>query len=490
MGLGQLYPQVDWTYELQALGVNADISGAPTILVGPSEEVYFAFSAKGAVGILPAVSQYQIVIGCVSASGTLQWLFRDPQLVSTATDSQPVLVLGSDGEMYVAFTTTGSVPGRTNAALLPSFCGGCGTFAGPEDLVVARINGTTAGTPVVAWVIQDISINSCSREQGARILFDSYANRLLLAYTTTGSTICAARVGSPNVVIASLDPITGGLSWAHQAANLNSSGQNGPPSLAVDAAGGIYAAYTVTAQVSGGGTFVGSQQVEIVKLVAGGSPFAVTREWILSATTQINPSAVSVSATPSLTVDIIRNRLYVAFTTTGIVPGGSIPTPAPVSNLVVASVQTTGQLNWMQETPFFNEPQYRYSHIFSPAVTLDVNGNLYVAARCTQVSTGQGMITVFKLNADTGISGWAFQNGVLYRAYLPAINSADSPNTAFRVGADYSPPAIGIRSGHLYVAFVNQDSNQFQLVALSQIHRYTDITAFQYMRDVTSICCK
>jgi hypothetical protein len=286
-----------------------------------------------------------------------------------------------------------------------------------------------------------------------------------------------------------LDPATGGLTWAYQAGDLNSPGQNGPPSLAVDAAGAIYAAYSITAQVSGGGTFVGSQQVEVVKLVAGGSPFAVTRQWILSSISSLNPSTVSVTGSPSIVLDASRNRLYIAFTTTGIVPGGSIPSPPPVSNLVLGSVQTTGQLNWLQENPFFNEPQYRYSHVFSPAVTLDNYGNPYIAALCRQASTGQGMIVMFKLNADTGVSGWAFLNGTLYRAYLPAINSTDSPNTVFRVGANYSPPAIAIRTGHLYVAFVNQDSERFQMVALDQINRYRDVTAFEYIRDYTSICC-
>jgi outer membrane protein assembly factor BamB len=188
-------------------------------------------------------------------------------------------------------------------------------------------------------------------------------------------------------------------------------------------------------------------------------------------------------------LDTTRNRLFVAFTTTGIVPGGSVPSPAPVSNLVVASIQTTGQLNWLQETPFFNEPQYRYSHIFRPTVTLDTFGSLYVAAQCTQLSTGQGMIAMFKLHPDTGVTAWAYTNSTLYRAYLPAINSVDTPNTAFRVGANYTAPAIGIQSGYLYVAFVNQDSDCFQLVALGQIQRYADITAFMYMRDKTSICC-
>ncbi len=489
MSFSLLYPRVDWTYNLQATGVSADISGVPSIIVGPSDEVYFAFSAKGIVGSLAAVSTYQIVIGCVSATGTLQWLFRDPQLVSNSTDSTPSLALGSAGELYVAFKTVGAVPGKINGLNSPSFCGGCGTYQGPEDIVVARINSAVSGTPTVAWVLQDLSINSCSNESQPRLLYDSYSNRLLITYVSSGAIICAIRVGSPNIIVVSLDPVSGGLSWAFQSNDMNSIGQNTSPSITTDPAGSVYVAYTTTAQVLGGGAFVGSQCVEVIKLTASGAPLTINRDWILSAVSSVNPTASSVNETPYIAYDATKNRLFLTFITNGTVPGGN-KLPAVTNSIVFASINpTSGSLNWLSQAPFYNEGSYRYNSIANPILTIDPNGVPYVVARAIQDSTGQGMIFMYRLNPDNGSSGWIYFNGLItYRAYLPAINSSESPNTAYRVGANYSAPWIAIRSGNLYVGFINEDSNTFHLLGLRQVQRFQDVTAFEYMRDFTGIC--
>ena len=106
------YPRPDWTATVSS---NLDISGAPAIVVGPNDVVYFAVSAKGIFGTLADTTTYDIVVGCMSGSGVLQWLFRDPQLVSGAGDTQPALALGNGGELYLAFITPGAIPGRSNA---------------------------------------------------------------------------------------------------------------------------------------------------------------------------------------------------------------------------------------------------------------------------------------------------------------------------------------------------------------------------------------
>ncbi len=489
MSFALLYPRVDWTYNLQATGVFADISGVSSIVVGPSDEVYFAFSAKGTVGSLTEVSTYQIILGCVSATGILQWLFRDPQLVSNSTDSTPSLVLGTAGELYVGFKTVGAVPGKINGLNAPSFCGGCGVYQGPEDIVVARINSAVAGTPVVAWVVQDLSINSCSNESLPRLVYDSYSNRLLITYISSGAIICASRVGSPNVIVISLDPGTGGLSWAYQSNEMNSIGQNTAPSVTTDPTGSIYVAYTTTAQVLGGGTFVGSQCVEVIKITPTGSPLTINRDWILSSVSNINPTTSSINETPYIVYDSSKNRLFLTFITDGTVPGGN-KLPLVTNSIVFASINpTSGALNWLRQEPFYNEGTYRYSSIANPVLTIDPNGVPYVVARAIQASTGQGMIFMYRLDPESGATGWIYYDGLItYRAYLPAINSGETPNTAYRAGANYAEPWIAIRSGNLYVGFVNQDTETFQLVGLRQVQRFQDITAYEYMRDYTGIC--
>lgn len=490
MAFSLLYPRVDWTYQLQAIGLNADISGDPSIIVGLSDEVYFAFSAKGTISALPFVGSYQIVVGCINSTGVLQWLFRDPQLVSSSTDSQPGLALGTSGELYLTFVTVGAVPGKVNGLNAPSFCGGCGTSQGPEDIVTARINGAISGTPVVTWVVQDLSINSCSIETRPRILYDFFSNRLLLTYTSSGAIICAVKVGSINIIVTCLDPTSGGLVWVHQSNSMNAGGNNRDPSITVDSTGGVYIAYTVTNTVFGGGIVPsGAQNVEVIKITASGAPLFINRDWILSGVNNVNPVLTSINSTPTTIFDSVNNRLFLSWVTTGIVPDGSNPY-SPFSSIVFASINgTNGVLNWLKQSPIHNEGSYRYSSISQPTFTMDVNGVPYVAARAVQDLTGDGMIFMYRLDPVSGNSGWIYyQSSITVRAYLPAINSVDTPNTAFCTGANYSAPWISIRSGNLYVAFVNQDTETFQLVGLRQVQRFQDVTAFEYMRDYTGIC--
>jgi hypothetical protein len=490
MAFNLLYPRVDWTYQLQATGIAADISGTPGLVVGPADEVYFAFSSRGTVGNLPSVGTYQIVVGCVNSTGVVQWIRRFPQLVSNSVDSQPGLALGNTGELYITFVTIGALPGKVNGLNAPSFCGGCGASQGPEDIVVARINGAVAGIPSVAWVVQDLSINSCSVETRPRILYDSFLNRLLLTYTSSGAIICQVKVGSLNVVVNCLDPISGGNVWVFQSNLVNSGGFNQDPSVAVDSAGGVYIAYTTTNQVIGGAVVPpGAQNVEVIKITASGSPLVINRNWILSSINNVNPVGGTINSNPTIAFDTINNRLFLAWITTGIVPGGSNPY-LPNPSIVFASINgTTGILNWLKQSPVYNEGSYRYSSISLPIFTLDVNGVPYVAASAVQDITGEGMIFMYRLDPLNGNSGWIyFQSSIAVRAYLPAIDSADTPNTAFRVGANYSGPWISVRSGNLYVAFVNQDTETFQLVGLRQVQRYQDITAFDYMNNFTGIC--
>jgi hypothetical protein len=474
------YPRPDWTATVAS---NLDISGAPSIVIGADDVVYFAVSTTGTFGTLAPSSTYDVVVGCMSGSGVLQWLFRDPQLVSGAGDTQPSLAIGNGGELYLAFVTPGAIPGRSNAADVPSLCGSCGATAGRQDIVLARIDGAPTGTPIVAWRVQDAYLNSCNNETAPRLHFDKLGNQLFLIYQTSGATLCNVSIGSPNIVLVAFDP-TGYLTWSYQDDMLNAAGSNEFPAITTDGIGGVYLAYTHTTAVSGGGVMQGSKDVEVIRLHVEGSPVRVVRDWILSAGTIINSPGVNDQ--PHIVCDPVRNFVYLAFTATEAVPGGE--KTAAISDIVFASFKADGTLLWLLQKQEFNEATYRYKSVDHPMLALDSNGALFSAAHAITDSTNDDMLLMIKINPGTQ-QGWYFRVTIaeVYRSYIPAANFT-TPFQAVTATSPYSAPVVAVNTGHLYVGFVRQNISTFYLVGLLQVLNYQEFTAQQYMRSFTAIC--
>jgi hypothetical protein len=475
------YPRPNWT---AALSSTVDISGAPCLVVGPNDSVYFAVAATGIFGTLPVTSTYDIILGCYAGDGTLRWLFRDPSLVTGTNDSQPQLVLGLSGEAYLAFVTPGAIPGRTNGADVPSLCGNCGATAGRQDIVLARLDGISPTTPpTVTWRVQDAYLNSCNNETALRLHFDHVGNQLFLVYQSSGATLCNVALGTPNIVLVVFAP-AGYLIWSYQGNLLNSTGSNTAPSVATDGIGGVYLAYAHTTAVSGGGGMQGVQDVEVVRLRTEGTPLRVVRDWILSATTTINSPGTN--ADPYIVADTMRNIVYLAFTATQTVPGGQ--KTATGSDIVFASITSTGTVNWLLQKSEYNEVTYRYSSIDHPILSLDQYGNVFMAAHAVNQNTGQDQIVMIKINPGTQM-GWYFRVDIanVYRSYIVAADYV-TPFQAVQATSPFSVPGIAIYAGQLYVGFVQYATATQHIVGLAQTLNYLEYTAQEYMRSFTGIC--
>jgi hypothetical protein len=460
-----------------------DYVGNPSIVVGPSDFVYFAVACRGVVGALPNIPTYGVVVGCVNSSGGLEWAIRDSRLVSGSNDTQPSLVIGLSGELYLAFVTPGAVLGRSNATDVPSLCGGCGATAGRDDIVLARIDGATAGTPSVAWVVQDAYLNSCNNENRVRLHYDGAGERLFIAYQCSGATLCNVAVGTSNIVVVCFN-VAGYLTWSYQGDLLNGTGANDLPCVATDSLGGVYIAYTITAPVQGG-ALQGTKDVEVIRLHTEGTPLRVERDWILSGLTTINSAGVN--DFPYIVCDTVRNQVYLGFSATQAVPGG-VKT-ATGSDLVLVSITSSGAVSWILQTADLNEITYRYASIDTLSLALDRNGALFVAGHAVNESTGNSQVVMYRINPGAEVSDWYYRTSLsqVYRAYIPASSFAP-PFTLLTATTTFSAPAITIYGGHLYVAFVDYGTATFYIGGLQQVPNYLDYTAQQYIRRFTSIC--
>jgi hypothetical protein len=472
------YPDPIWQASIPA---SVDLSGAPSVLVGPNDIAYWAVSSRGSFSTV-STSKHAILLGAHDKNGTLLWTLQDPALYSNSADTQPKLAIGSEGELYVVYTTTGSTPGNKNMENVFSICGSCSLLKGPEDIVVARIN-IAENVPTVAWVLQDSTLNSCARETAPSIVFNMATNQLVLSYQSTGSTLCTARVGSPNIVLVAITP-SGGLAWALQNDLLNSKQQNGTPSITYDNDGNIYLAYTITGVVPGG-TFLGVKDVEVVRIHPEGSPVNMIRDWILSASFTL--STPLLDKDPAIVCDRDRNLLYVAFCTNGTVTGGTHSNA--ITDLVLTAFTTSGQHLWSFQSPEINEASYEYTSIDNPSLALDSNGNVYVACHAISIG-GKDMILLFRFESNSPTTSWLFTCGYkTYRAYVPAGLQGSPRSISFVTSGSYSPPSLAIQEGNLYLAFNEFSSTDvFYLTALRQQYPFEDTTAFGYMLDYVGAC--
>jgi hypothetical protein len=229
------------------------------------------------------------------------------------------------------------------------------------------------------------------------------------------------------------------------------------------------------------------EDVEIIRLHVEGSPLRVERDWVLSANAVVNAGSGASNTDPAIAVDSSRSALYVSFSTTGVVPGGT--KTATISDIVFASIDTrTGALNWLEQKADYNEVSYRFNSVDSIVMTLNQYGALFIAAHAVD-SAGNQMIVMYRLDPPTGDSAWYFRVTIadVYRAYVPA-SAFTPPFTAVTATAVFSPPTISVWAGHLYVGFSQYNIQTLYIVGLNEVDNFLEFTAQQYIRAFTSIC--
>jgi hypothetical protein len=482
----QFYPEPLWKTEQIA---SLDVSGAPIHTVGPDGNLYFAISTRGTFGTLTdSYPKTGITLGAMSPTGTLLWSFRHPSLYTGVGDGNPALVFGEAGELYVAFLTTGAVPGRWNMADVVNLCGPCGTFAGRKDIVVSRIDGALQGTPRVTWRIQDANINSCSDETLPFLMYDSYGKRLLVAYQCVGSVLCGnnivtdpegpaifqidrdTRVGSPTIVVSGFD-VSGRRLWTYQDPTLNGPGQNTSPQVAVDRDGHVYVAYCVT-QRPGSSQPLPTRSIELVRFRAV-QPYPNVgvvgiRDWIQSS---IQPLSIPgyIHSDPTLLSDPVRNQLYVAFCIS--------QTEGGPGRIVFACLSFTGTILWIKNDDRYND-QIAGRSIQRPVLRLDAAGTLYAGVQVLGETTET---ILFRIRPDTGESLWQSLNTLtsgqvptFLATYTPMSSlTTRYPNGVYPSGASFSDPSLSSASLSNLTLCVYRYPNEFHTLSFNPIQQYS-----------------
>ena len=424
-----------------------DLSGAcaPALVSANDDSLYFALISKYTSNIAYlgySDSLYDIILGHLTQLGVLDWIHRIPGLVTTKEESIPVLVIGDQNDLYLAYMTTGATSGTLNGieiytdSSVFATCGCSGpsscTTCGYEDVVMARINPTGASSsvlPTIVWKVQDGFINSTFRETKPSISLDTANQLIYLAYQCNKNLACFTPVGTSNILLHCFTMAGGQHLWVKAQTEINSSGANTSPTVASDNLGNVYIAYEVTAPSSGsvavdGGAAVPAdeKQIEVVRfqtVLSTPSPANIYN----ATTTYLYGTWVYYPSTA---------RWYQAKANTilGIVPGSpQWSDPYPVNVFYVQRVWVLSQ-----SVNIFAAGGCNGDNASQPTMVADrTNGNIFLAF----LTTGSVMdytdrsgcvhdLVVMSFTKDRVVR-WLYQGGQLFNPPEITYNDCDAP---------------------------------------------------------------
>ena len=473
------------------INFTGDLSGNPSIAFGTDDAVYFTMAVRGShpnAGTTNANS-YDIAVGKLSRNGNLLWIQLLPDMNTITNETDPVLALGPENEMYIAYVTRGATPGNTNMINNPTFCPQICTNVGPEDIVIARVNTNTEG-PVVQWVAQNGNFNSCNGETNPSIAVDKVHNLVYVGFQSNANIQCNTSTGTPNVAVVCYN-LNGSYYWTDSIL-LNSSGANQNPVITTDNASNAYLAYETTIRGQ-------ANQIEVVKYTTrqtNGAFLNYSLEWRASNTCDIivryleynddgNPiTEPPICMNPSI-VCSPSGLVHIMFVTSGVMPG-QYATGA-LFDLVSVCLDSNGLLKWVYQGIKYNDLQFRYINCFEPYITCDIYGNLY-SSLTTQTNDGYNIL-LFKLAYSSGNLLWSYTTptNITYDAYPLARSNSIRPMLPTSV-VPYKKTALAVDKG-LFVAALNvQNPGYLRMFAFEERLYFENISPFGFVNEIKSGC--
>ena len=406
---------VDWIKQTDLMNTSGN-DNAPSIVSDSDGSVYVAYTTNGTVsgGEISENTGTNIVVMKMTNTGVVDWIKQDNSFNSIVDEGPPSITVDSDNNIYVTYRTQGVVPYGE-------------TLGVASDIVVMKMHKNDGS---IEWVKQDSSFNTTAGEYSTKIVADSTG--VYVSYVTRGITTGLGNIlsgGTYDIAVMKMNT-DGTVVWIKQNGNFNTSGSDTYPSIAVDSTG-VYVTYMTTGKVSGeGNTFSGVYDIVVFKLNKDDGSFAWAKQ-----TPSFN--TLKYDSYPSIAADE-NNYIYVVYSTAGSVLDDGNTKTSIGFDIVVMKMNTDGTVVWIKQNGNFNTTDNLST---TPSIAVNSTG-VYVAYNPTGSVPGYGNtnsggtdIVVFKLNKD-GSFGWAKQT------------------SSFNTSGDEGPPSIYANSdGSIYVTY-------------------------------------
>lgn len=325
----------------------------PAVVVDMNGNIYVAF-----VTITPPiegqtnVGMIDICVVKFDPDGQAIWYRQQPSFDTTEDDVDPAICVDSIGNVYVAYSTNGSVSGQVEPIIT-------------LDIVVFKLN--TNGDTL--WVKQSSSFNTPGNDYGPTIGADSSGN-VYVAYNSNDPNQPSEYYD--NIVVFKLST-DGELLWIKKTQTFNTPGGNYNPSIAIDVLSNCYITYFCDGQSASGEHDVGGFDIIVFKLDTNGNQLWIRQRPSFDTTENDFSSSIAVDNNGSC---------YIAYHTYGITSGqqnsGQI-------DIVIFKMDTNGNVIWITQKPTFNT---EFSD-FAPSIGIDPLGFLYIVYSTFGITSGQ-----------------------------------------------------------------------------------------------------
>jgi hypothetical protein len=317
-----------------------------SMVVDISGNVFIAYWSEGTVSGGTNLGYQDIILMKLDNDGDIVWLKQHETLNTTFQEQSPKMGVDGSGNIYVAYTSNGTVSGGTQ-----------GPYSWANTIVLAKLDNDGN----VIWTIQNDSINPpFGNMQNPAIAVD-YSGTIYLTCTIGGDSVSGGTNagGYWDNAVFKFDT-NGNRIWAKQTLDMNTADLDYYPTITFDTSGNIFVGYFTYGTSSGGHNSTAADNV-VYKMDPDGNMVWSKQNTIMN-TDKSNMDLKLVTDT--------SGNVYGTFYTDGTMSGG---TTNGNQTIVVLKFDTDGNILWTIQDMIMNS-----QNCFYPSITTDSLNNIYV----------------------------------------------------------------------------------------------------------------
>lgn len=329
-------------------------------IVSYQDFIYFTYWTNQPLDGNQQMGRYDIVVCKTDASGTIHWVKQESLPNAHGWNTWPCITVDTQGNILVAFTTTGTITEDVNAQRVGREV--------DSNLVVFKMD--TNGN--ILWARQRAEFNTIKGSSTRPSIVCDTSNNVYIGYACTGElpNHIKTTLTSSDVVITKISA-NGNIVWIKQDDDLNTTLTNTAPILTMNQQNELVVAYSTSGIIEEKTVYYRAEQKGHTDLVI--TKLSRNDGNVIWLKQRIEYNSVS-NDTPFGILTDNDNNVYVSFTVSIM---DTLQRKVLREDMAVLRLSTYGDLEMLKYDNTLNYQEYSYRHTI-PKIAL-VNNELYTA---------------------------------------------------------------------------------------------------------------